>query len=108
MQLNLDIKSLPDSDLTLYPTGVEFAAAIFTPRQMVAYSEMLGSIISFNWYSLLVERDGVDVFKFFNRWLGVPNSHENYYINNANKTPVETPHPDFLVIGTCLINFRIT
>lgn len=75
---------------------------------MVAYSEMLSSIVSFNWYSLLVERDGVDVFKFFNRWLGVPNSHENYYINNANKTPVETPHPDFLVVGTRLVSNDVT
>lgn len=83
----------------MYPAGVERTALMFIPNQMIVYSELLRTIVSFNWYNLLVERDDKDVFTFFKTWLGLPKSDENSYLTKANSTPIQTPHPDILVTG---------
>lgn len=81
----------------MYPEQAKFSGTLFIPRQMILYSELLSSIVSFYWFNLLVERRGLDVFKFLHNWLGHRSDDASYKLEN--NTLIVTPLPDVLVIG---------
>lgn len=90
-------QAMPDYDVSIFPENeANFSWNLFVPHHMIAYSELLNTIVSYYWFNLLVESEGRDVFKFLHSWLGYP------FTNAGEYTP--SPLPDVLVIGIPCFN----